>query len=118
MSNTHGLRRVKVIALSVRDLDRANKFYGETLGLESAGEPDRWTLGELDLLLKPDWQHPTADPNPRLTVEVENSLETENSLKAAGVTISDAVQLYEGKFLLGSFLDSEGNKFWICSVQE
>ena len=118
MSTAHGLKRIKVIALSVVDLDRANKFYGETLGLESAGEADRWKLGELDLLLKPDWHQPTADPNPRLTVEVEDSLEAEKSLQAAGVTISDPVQLYEGKFHLGSFLDSEGNKFWICSVQE
>jgi catechol-2,3-dioxygenase len=28
-----GFRSVKVMALSVLDIDRANKFYGETLGL-------------------------------------------------------------------------------------
>jgi len=115
MNSIHGFKRVKVVALSVRDLGRANEFYGKVLGLESAGDADRWKLGELDLLLKPEWQTPTAEPNPRLTVEVEDSRETEKTLKAAGVTISDPVQLYEDKFLLGSFLDSEGNKFWICS---
>ena len=117
MNTEHGFKRIKVVALSVGNLDRANAFYGETLGLEPAGDADRWKLGDIDLLLKPDWQTPTAEPNPRLTVEVEDSRKTEASLKAAGVTISDPVQLYEGKFWLGSFLDSEGNKFWICSQE-
>jgi len=118
MSTAFGLKRVKVIALSVEDLDRANDFYGRKLGLardEESGESNRWILGDLVLLLKPEWMAPTAEPNPRLTIEVEDSRETEKALRAVGATISDPVQLYEDKFLLGSFLDSEGNKFWICS---
>ena len=119
MSTAFGFKRVKVIALSVTDLDRANDFYGRKLGLEpdeESGESNRWILGDLVLLLKPDWMAPTAEPNPRLTIEVEDSRKTEEALKSAGAIISDPVQLYDGKFLLGSFLDSEGNKFWICSV--
>jgi len=118
MNNPHGIRHIKVIALSVQDMDRANAFYGNTLGLEleEKGESEsRWKLGSLVLLLKSGWMAPTAEPNPRLTVEVEDAYETEASLKEAGVTIADPVQLYGGKFRLGSFLDSEGNKFWICS---
>ena len=121
MSTSFGFNRVKVIALPVNDLDRANDFYGNKLGLAPASEDannDSWMLGDIRLLLKPDWQAPTAEPNPRLTIEVENSLETETALKEVGATISDPVQLYEGKFLLGSFLDSEGNKLWICSQQD
>lgn len=118
MSTSFGFKRVKVIALSVTDLSRANDFYGRVLGLQpdnEAGQTDRWILGDMALLLKPGWMAPTADPNPRITIEVENSLETEQALTAAGAAISDPVQLYDGKFLLGSFLDSEGNKLWICS---
>ena len=118
MSTKFGFKRVKVIALAVSDLGRANDFYGNRLGLSpysAEADNDGWVLGELRLLLKPDWQQPTAEPNPRLTIEVENSLETEAALKEAGVTISDPVQLYDGQFQLGSFLDSEGNKLWICS---
>ena len=118
MSTTFGFKRVKVIALSVSDLDRANDFYGRKLGLAQDDEFDennRWVLGDLVLLLKPDWMAPTAEPNPRITIEVEDSRQTEKALKEIGATISDPVQLYEDKFLLGSFLDSEGNKLWICS---
>lgn len=31
-----GIQRVKVVALSVTELDRANRFYKEKLGLEPA----------------------------------------------------------------------------------
>ena len=118
MNTSIGFKRVKVVALAVTNLERANAFYGNVLGLAPASEGadnDSWILGELRLLLKPVWQAPTSEPNPRLTIEVEDSRETEAALKEAGATISDPVQLYESKFLLGSFLDSEGNKLWFCS---
>lgn len=34
---------------------------------------------------------------------------------ARGVTISDAVQLYDDGYWVGAFPDSEGNKLWFCS---
>ena len=39
---------------------------------------------------------------------------TEEALRARGVAISNPAQAY-GKFYVGSFLDSEGNKVWFCS---
>ena len=48
-SLSHGLIDVKVIALSVTDLARAQKFYGETLGLPVAfinDEPAGFLIGD------------------------------------------------------------------------
>jgi len=117
-SSPLGFISVKVIALSVIDLDRANYFYQETLGLAPAfegGEPVGWLLGSTILMLKPDWYAPPTDaPNPRITIATKNARETEAALHARGVTISDPVQTYD-EFDVGSFLDSEGNKLWFCS---
>ncbi|MBL9144424.1 MAG: VOC family protein [Verrucomicrobiaceae bacterium] len=115
-----GLLRVKVVALAVSDLDRAHQFYGGTLGLEPAmenGQVVGFQLEHLVLMLKPvtDWYgRPTIEPNPRITLEVANARATEQALIERGVVISDLVQDYDG-FLVGAFLDSEGNKLWFCS---
>lgn len=115
-----GILRVKVVALAVADLERANQFYGGTLGLEPAmenGQAVGFRLEDLVLMLKPvtDWYgRPTAEPNPRITLEVTDARMTEKTLCERGVTISDPVQDYDG-FLVGAFLDSEGNKLWFCS---
>jgi catechol 2,3-dioxygenase-like lactoylglutathione lyase family enzyme len=113
-----GFLRVKVIALSVLDLVRAEKFYGETLGLPPAFEGDErvgYMLGTTIFMLKPGWYAPPTDaPNPRITIATEHAPDTERALRARGVTISDPVQPYD-EFYVGSFLDSEGNKIWFCS---
>lgn len=112
-----GIQRVKVIALAVTSLDRANRFYKEILGLEPAFEGKEqvgWQLGPVILMLKPDWASPTAAPNPRITLATEDATATQEALRLRGVVIADAVQAY-GDFLVGSFLDSEGNKLWFCS---
>jgi catechol-2,3-dioxygenase len=111
--------RAKVIALSVLDLDRANRFYGETLGLPPAYEGTEqvgYLLDQTILMLKADSDvPPTTAPNPRVTLETENARETEKDLRARGVVISDSVQVYDKVHEVGSFLDSEGNKLWFCS---
>ena len=115
-----GILRVKVVALAVADLERANQFYGDTLGLEPAmesGQAVGFQLEDLVLMLKPvaDWYgRPTTEPNPRITLEVTDARATEKALRERGVTLSDPVQDYDG-FLVGAFLDSEGNKLWFCS---
>jgi predicted enzyme related to lactoylglutathione lyase len=114
-----GFRCVKVIALSVRDLDRANKFYGQTLALQPAYEdskPVGYLVDQTILMLKDDCAlPPTEAPNPRITIETEDARETEKELRARGVVISDPVQIYDEVHLVGSFMDSEGNKLWFCS---
>lgn len=110
---------IKVIALPVLDLDRANKFYGETLGLQPAFEGSRqvgYLVNETIFMLKADSNvPPTESPNPRVTLETDNARETEKELRARNVVISDPVQVYDDMHYVGSFLDSEGNKIWFCS---
>ena len=114
-----GLRCVKVIALSVLDYDRANKFYGETLGLPPEyenKEPVGYRVGDTILMLKANSDvSPTQTPNPRVTIETENARDTEKGLRERGVVISDPVQVYDEVHWVGSFLDTEGNKLWFCS---
>jgi len=114
-----GLRCVKVIALSVLDYDRANKFYGETLGLPPEYENKEqvgYRVGDTILMLKANSDvFPTQTPNPRVTIETENARDTEKGLRERGVVISDPVQVYDEVHWVGSFLDTEGNKLWFCS---
>lgn len=117
MSNL-GFIRVKGVALPVKDLERAKKFYSGVLGLKAAGEdgpPDAFELGEAFLMLKAEWYAPpTQEPNPRVTFEVADARAVEAKLRAAGVTISDPIEMF-GTHPVGAFLDSEGNKIWFCS---
>ena len=111
-----GFQSVKVVALAATDVVRARRFYSETLQLEEdreATDEVGYRIGNSVLLIR---QHPpTNDPNPRITLQVQDARETEKGLTERAVTISDPVKLYQEKFWLGGFLDSEGNKLWFCS---
>ena len=114
-------QRVKTIALAVTDRGRAERFYGEMLGLVpafEAGQQMGFSLGETILMLKDDWYGaPTAVPNPRITLAVDDAAKIEAALEERGVTIADPVKVYDEGYgyNIGSFLDSEGNKLWFCS---
>ena len=98
------------------DLARAKRFYLEILQLEedqATTDEVGYRIGESVLIVRQ--YPPTADPNPRITLQVRDARKTQKQLTERAVTISDPVQLYKGKFWLGAFLDSEGNKFWFCS---
>jgi hypothetical protein len=112
-----GIQRVKVVALSVSEIERANLFYGNDLGLEPAFEGNEqvgWWLDQVILMLKSGYAAPTETPNPRLTLAADHAPATQDALRARGIRIADEVQVY-GEFYVGSFLDSEGNKLWFCS---
>ena len=119
-----GFHRIKAIALAVTDRGRAERFYGELLGLApafEAGQQIGFFLGETILMLKDDWYGaPTALPNPRITVAVDDAAKIEAALKERGVTVADPVKIYDEGYgyNIGSFLDSEGNKLWFCSPIE
>src|SRR5580692_6019219 len=111
--------RVIVVAVSVLDSERANRFYAETLGLPPAYEEKEqvgYLVGETILMLKPDSEQPPVQtPNPRITLETDDARETEKALRSRGVVISDPVEIYDRTHAVGSFLDTEGNKIWFCS---
>ena len=115
-SSPLGFQSVKVIALAATDVVRAKRFYSETLQLEEDHESTEdvgYRIGNSVLVIRQ--YPPTDDPNPRITLEVQDARETEKRLIERAVTISDPVKLYEDKFWVGGFLDSEGNKLWFCS---
>jgi catechol 2,3-dioxygenase-like lactoylglutathione lyase family enzyme len=122
--NALGLQELKVVALAVDDMARASDFYRNKLDLAPAREGGAevgFALGNAILMLKAagsGWPgKPSTELNPRLTLAVADARQTENSLRAHGVRISDEVSLYEdGQFYIGAFLDSEGNKLWFCSA--
>jgi predicted enzyme related to lactoylglutathione lyase len=115
-SSSLGFLSVKVVAISATDVVRAKRFYLETLQLEEdreATDEVGYRIGESVLIIR---EHsPTDDPNPRLTLQVQDARETEKQLRERGVNISDPVKLYDDKYWVGGFLDSEGNKLWFCS---
>lgn len=112
--------QVKVVALAVVNVERAERFYGETLGLppdDIHHTPLAFMIGNVVLLLKPqeEWYgKPTEELNARITLEVKDAYATEEALIERGVTISDPVTVF-GVNPVGAFLDSEGNKIWFCS---
>ena len=118
MTSPMNFRHIKAIALSVTDLDRALRFYTDTLSLPPAFEDGKQVgnkLGNAVLLFKADWYAQPSDAlNPRVTIETDDARGTEAALRSRGVVISDAVESY-GESQIGSFLDSEGNKLWFCS---
>lgn len=119
---SHGLLAVKVVALVVTDLARAQKFYGEFLGLQVQyinDVPEGYVLGDTYLMLKEAWYgSPTSEPNPRITLECVFAPDTEQYLKENGVVISDPVEDQGNGYCVGSFLDSEGNKLWFYSPSQ
>lgn len=121
-----GFQRLKVVAIAVEDIERARRFYGETLGLAPAYEGSRqvgYEFSNVILMLKPvaeGWYaKPSAQLNPRITFATDHAPDTERELRARGVTISHPVQAYADEgFYVGAFDDSEGNKIWFCSPLE
>jgi catechol 2,3-dioxygenase-like lactoylglutathione lyase family enzyme len=112
------IKGIKGVAIPVVDEERAKHFYGEVLGLPVADgerEPGGYRIGNSFLILKSDWHAaPSAEPSPRITIEISGAQAAERALLERGVTMPDPVSR-EGQAFFGSFLDSEGNKIWFCS---
>ena len=112
------IKGIKGVDIPVEEEERAKHFYGEVLGLPIADgekEPGGHRIGNAFLMLKPEWREfPSADPIPRITLEISGARDAEQALLDRGVTMPDPVTL-EGHAYFGSFLDSEGNKIWFCS---
>ena len=119
MNIDFGFRKIKVVALAAKDINRAQQFYSRLGFTQNTTSTDEvgYQLGATILIFRTGYE-PSADLNPRITLEVEDARATERQLLAAEIEIVDPVKLYKQRFWVGSFLDSEGNKLWFCSYAE
>ena len=114
---TADIRDVNVVAYNVSDLERAKKFYGETLGLPVAlaldqagwieyGRPNQAHLG-INLWNGPD-PMPSTTGGGHATLTCGDVRGTIARLRAKGVRC-DEVQEIPGMVMLGNFYDPDGN---------
>jgi predicted enzyme related to lactoylglutathione lyase len=110
------VERVDFVAVPVRDLARADAFYGETLGLErSPKSSERWVeyeTGNLTLaLLSPEAMGPDFEPQPNtgpIALRVPNVEEAREKLQKAGVEFRGEV-IDSGVCHIAGFSDPDGN---------
>lgn len=111
-----GVQRVDFVAVPVRDLARADKFYGETLGLErNPNSGRRWVeyeTGNVTLaLVSPEVMGPDFQPRPHqmpIALRVENVDEARRQLEAAGVEFRGET-IDSGVCHIANFADPDGN---------
>jgi len=110
------VERVDFVALPVRDLARADAFYGETLGLKrSSSSSERWVeyeTGNLTLaLLSPEAMGPDFEPQPNtgpIALRVPNVEAAREKLREAGVEFQGQV-IDSGVCHIAGFTDPDGN---------
>ena len=124
MENTEkaALGQIGQIAITVKDLERATRFYRETLGMKLLFEfPGLafFDAGGVRLMLSraedPRFDHPGSI----LYYKVGDIGGTHRALEAAGVTVEEAphliAQMPDHDLWIGSYQDSEGNTFALMS---
>jgi catechol 2,3-dioxygenase-like lactoylglutathione lyase family enzyme len=105
------IERVDFVSVPTRDVERARRFYGETLGLPRGGPaPDEFEAANLTLAL---WE-PEADgvafaPNPAgIALRVPDVAAARAELEAGGVEfLGETVDT--GVCQMGFFTDPDGN---------
>ncbi len=115
MGDGIGASRVDFIAVPVQDRERAEKFYGETLGLEKNPlSTDSWVEFEtgnvtLALVDPPTAGHPFAPlPVGSIVIRVPDVEAAKAALEAAGVELVG--ETWDSGVCNGAvFTDSEGN---------
>lgn len=99
------------VVVYVSDMERATRFYRDTLGLEPEYESEHWTTfrtGACTLALHPG----SAAPDP--TFEVADVEAERERLSAAGVEVT-AIREPTAGLKVFDASDSEGNRFSIES---
>ncbi len=110
-----GAERVDFVAVPVRDLARADRFYGETLGLErNPNSDDRWVeyeTGNVTLaLVQPERLGREFQPLPfaAIAIRVGDVEQARRRLEEAGVEVHRDV--YDsGVCTMAAFTDPDGN---------
>ena len=116
MASPVTVERVDFVAVPVRDLARADEFYGKTLGLErSRNSGERWveyeTANLTIALLSPAAMGPDFEPTPNtgpIALRVPNVEEARQKLQEAGVEFEGEV-IDSGVCHIAGFRDPEGN---------
>jgi predicted enzyme related to lactoylglutathione lyase len=107
--------RVDFIGVPVQDLERADEFYGKTLGLRrSPHSSARWVeyeTGNVTLaLISPEAMGPDFKPQPHsmpIALRVADVEEAKRKLEAAGVEFRDTID--SGVCFIADFKDPDGN---------
>jgi len=107
--------RVDFIGVPVKNLQRADEFYGKTLGLRrSPHSSARWVeyeTGNVTLaLISPEAMGPDFKPQPHsmpIALRVADVEEAKRKLEAAGVEFRDTID--SGVCLIAGFTDPDGN---------
>ena len=107
--------RVDFIGVPVQNLERADEFYGKTLGLRrSPHSSARWVeyeTGNVTLaLISPEAMGPDFKPQPHsmpIALRVADVEEAKRKLEAAGVEFRDTID--SGVCLIADFTDPDGN---------
>jgi catechol 2,3-dioxygenase-like lactoylglutathione lyase family enzyme len=112
-----GAEHVDFVGIPVRDLRRADEFYGKTLGLpRSPHSGDRWVEYDLDnvtlALISPEALGPqfleSFQPNPQpIALRVADVAEARAKLVEAGVEVADVID--SGVCHIAGFHDPDGN---------
>jgi predicted enzyme related to lactoylglutathione lyase len=109
------VERSDFVSVPVSDLERADQFYGETLGLErSRGWSERWRefeLGNVSLALIPIEMLGREDFTPNIApiaIRVANVAEAREKLEAAGVEFPIET-IDSGVCHIAPFYDPDGN---------
>jgi predicted enzyme related to lactoylglutathione lyase len=107
--------RVDFIGVPVENLQRADEFYGKTLGLRRSPQSSaRWVeyeTGNVTLaLISPEAMGPDFKPQPHsmpIALRVADVEEAKRKLEAAGVEFRDTID--SGVCLIAGFKDPDGN---------
>ena len=110
------VERVDFVGVPVRDLARAQEFYGRTLGLErNPNSGERWVeyeIGNVTLaLVSPAVMGPEFEPQPHtvpIALRVANVDEARRRLEAAGVEF-EGETIDSGVCHIAGFRDPDGN---------
>jgi catechol 2,3-dioxygenase-like lactoylglutathione lyase family enzyme len=112
-----GAEHVDFVGIPVRDLRRADEFYGKTLGLpRSSHSGERWVEYDLEnvtlALISPEALGPqfleNFQPNPQpIALRVPDVAEARAKLVEAGVEVADVID--SGVCHIAGFHDPDGN---------
>ncbi len=114
-------KNINVVSYSVRDWERAKKFYGEVLewpvnwASDELGWIEYGRDGETHISIS-RWESPDPLPvdGPILVFSVDDARAVIQTLRAKGVRCDDAIEV-PGVVVYGTFYDPEGNRLQAAS---